>query len=168
MEPSRIHALWADTDDAKLREMAEKGLSFRVIGEAIGRSRNSVIGRAHRLGVISTWVKPAVSKTPGAVKQRAKPAARMFKPKIIPVQDNKLKPRYAQPEASTTAFGTPRTLMGLQPHHCKFPIGERDGQHLFCCGDREGLAPYCSEHLLVAWRPIVKTGGRFKLEKLYR
>ena len=43
--------LWADDEDEVLRQEWAKGTRTDDIGRLLGRSRNSVIGRAHRLGL---------------------------------------------------------------------------------------------------------------------
>ena len=159
-EPAQTHrswTAWTDADDARLRELVAENLSYAAIGQLIGRNKNSCIGRAHRLGIHTRDKKPiSVRKVK---KDVAKAVVKLFPPKpapepvkAAPAQDNKPQPRYEQPEASTTALGKPRTLMGLKPHHCKFPVGERDGMHLFCCGKRDGMKPYCVDHSLLAYR----------------
>lgn len=40
---------WTETDDALLKELLAQGLSASKIGKQIGRTRNAVCGRAHRL-----------------------------------------------------------------------------------------------------------------------
>lgn len=172
---------WSAAEDAKLRELAESGLPYSEIAVMIGRGRNSCIGRAHRLGIISTWTKPAKSVTPSAVKQRAKAIIKLFPPRPRPVpaakaapaavaaptQDNRPVPLYPQPEASTTPFGKPLTLMQLEPHHCRFPSGERNGQHMFCCAEKLPGKPYCSDHAALCYRETERQ-SLSRLMKAYR
>lgn len=42
---------WTEDHDAQLRTLHEEGLSFALIGDRLGRTRPSCIGRAHRLGI---------------------------------------------------------------------------------------------------------------------
>lgn len=153
--------LWADADDATLRQLAEEGKSFSEIGAVIGRTRNACIGRAHRIGVIKGGAREP-SQHPDAVRARAAraglppppkppraPVERLFAPK----QDNTPKPLYPLPEASTTAYGVPRVLLDLEPHHCRFAFGERAGQHLFCCADRLPGKAWCADHHALVFRP---------------
>lgn len=42
---------WTDEDQAALRRLARQGLSASKIGDLVGRSSNSIIGRCHRTGV---------------------------------------------------------------------------------------------------------------------
>lgn len=52
LQPGRKPARgWSKEDDCILQEMAAAGRTAAAIGEALGRSRNSVIGRSHRLNV---------------------------------------------------------------------------------------------------------------------
>ena len=170
-----INKLWAEADDQQLRQLAEAGKSFSEIGAAIGRTRNACIGRAHRIGVIKGDTKEP-SQHPDAVRARAAraglpqpprppraPVERLFAPK----QDNIPQPLYPQPEASTTAFGTPRPLLDLEPHHCRFPWGERDGVHLFCCADRLPGKAWCVEHHALVYRPAERR-DLSRLMKAYR
>lgn len=144
------HILWTQEDDARLRELVEENLSYAEIGALMGRNKNSCIGRAHRLG-IQRETRATHKKT--VAKAVAKVVEKLFVPKPEPAQDNKPQPRFEQPEASTTAFGVPRTLMGLQSHHCRFPVQGEGAATLFCCGKRDGMLPYCKDHALLCYRP---------------
>src|SRR3990167_410581 len=42
---------WTPQEDAILKKMRADGVSFGVIAKRIGRPRNALIGRAHRLGL---------------------------------------------------------------------------------------------------------------------
>jgi hypothetical protein len=179
-EPAQTHRnwnAWTDADDARLRELVAENLSYAAIGGLMGRNKNSCIGRAHRLGIHTRDTKPISVKK--VKKDVAKAVVKLFPPKPAPApepvipkapapaQDNNPQPRYEQPEASTTPFGKPRTLMGLKPHHCRFPVGERDGQHLFCCGKRDGMRPYCVEHAALSYRPDTRQ-NLARMTKAYR
>lgn len=141
---------WSEQDDARLRELIAENLSYAEIGALMGRNKNSCIGRAHRLH-IQREVRATHKKT--VAKAVAKAVEALFPPQPAPAQDNTPQPLYEQPEASTTPFGVPRTLMGLQAHHCRWPVSGERAETLFCCAKREGLRPYCQEHRLIAWRP---------------
>lgn len=157
-----VHLYWTDKDDARLRELVDENLSYAEIGALMGRNKNQCIGRAHRLG-IQREVRATHKKT--IAKAVAKAVDKLFSPKPAPAQDNNPQPRFEQPEASTTAFGVPRTLMGLQAYHCRWPVSGERADTLFCCAKRESLtSPYCENHRLIAWRPTT----RQLTEKAYR
>ena len=63
--------IWADADDQRLRDLAAEGLCAREIGDAMGISRNAVIGRMHRAGIKLARVRKA---SPERVKPRLKRA----------------------------------------------------------------------------------------------
>lgn len=58
---------WTERDIERLRKMLERGFSFRRIGVEIGCGRNSAIGKAHRLGLSSTYGR--VEWTPAVLAQ---------------------------------------------------------------------------------------------------
>lgn len=41
---------WTKDDDARLRDLLKRGLSYVVIGQELGRSKNAIAGRVNRLG----------------------------------------------------------------------------------------------------------------------
>ena len=58
----RTRGEWTDEDDARLRQLIEEHLSYAQIGELVGRSKGSCIGRAHRLGIHNSKTKPSPKK----------------------------------------------------------------------------------------------------------
>lgn len=161
----RMRGEWTDEDDARLRQLIEEHLSYAQIGEIVGRSKGSCIGRAHRLGIHNSKTKPAPKKKVAEAVSKA--VSVLFPPRPAQVQDNRPQPLYEQPEASTTAFGQPRTLMQLEPHHCRFPSGERNGQHMFCCAEKLPGKPYCSDHAALCFRETERQ-SLSRLMKAYR
>ena len=159
---------WTDADDAKLREMVAAGKSYGMAAEALGRTRNSCIGRGHRLG-LETAAKPKrLERKEKAVEAPAQtavviPFPSVAEPKGSGVAEKRpfiignrplARPRYEQPEAARTPFGIPRPLERLDARHCRFPVAQTaSGEHLFCCAERSGSSSYCAEHHAVAWKP---------------
>lgn len=42
----------------------------------------------------------------------------------------------------------PKPIIDLKPNECRYPVGERNGQHLFCGKRRyDSNTSYCSKHL---------------------
>lgn len=163
----RTRGEWTDEDDARLRQLIEEHLSYAQIGEIVGRSKGSCIGRAHRLGIHNSKTKPMPKKKVAEAVSRA--VSSLFPPRPVNTQDNAPVPLYPQPEASTTPLGKPRTLMQLQPHHCRWPVSGERAETLFCGAVRETMTrPYCAEHHLVAWRPSPDRRDLSRLAKVYR
>ena len=118
---------WSPEDDAQIRQMLAGGLTYAAIGEAIGRSVNSVQRRAGRLGVrsLNNRVVPKLKKTV----EREPPRA----------QDNE--PVVEGP-----------TIVDLTACQCRWPVGvNADAQYVFCGAERSTRA-YCVEHTSIAWR----------------
>lgn len=54
--------MWTTNDDELLRKCVSEGMTAQAISDLIGRTRNSVIGRAHRLDITFKSVKPPKEK----------------------------------------------------------------------------------------------------------
>ena len=161
----RSRGEWTDADDARLRQLIEEHLSYAQIGEIVGRSKGSCIGRAHRLGIHNSKTKPSPKKKVAEAVSKA--VSVLFPPRPAPVQDNRPQPLYEQPEASTTAFGKPRRLIHLEPHHCRFPSSGEGADTLFCCAVRLPNKPYCVDHAALCFRETERQ-SLARLMKAYR
>lgn len=160
------------------------GESTRRIGLAIGRSRNTVIGKAHRMGLhllmpprhsrpaISTLVKP--DKKPKPVK-----AAKALTPRLALVAPASPAPTVAKglshterafegrrhAAARVASKGTAEAIRGLEKSDCRWPIGDpRSSKFRFCCEPSALGQPYCEEHCQAAFPNY----GKPKPEPRYR
>ena len=118
---------WSSDEDAQIRRMLAGGSTYAAIGEALGRSVDSVQRRASRLGVrpLNNRVVPRLKKTV----EREPPRA----------QDNE--PVVEGP-----------TIVDLTACQCRWPVGvNADAQYVFCGAERSTRA-YCVEHTSIAWR----------------
>ncbi len=141
---------WSAEHVDTLRQLWLEGHSARVIGDRLGRTRNSVIGRVHRLrlakriSTIGERKKPGPKKNPGAFrKSRARPpelrVARVKPPRPQEVPS---------PEARMIS------LMELTPFTCKWPLGHPGEPGFAFCG----AVPfpnrvYCEHHARLAYMP---------------
>lgn len=62
-ERTRRRDAWTEEAEAKLREMAERGVYTQDVAKALGRSQQSVAHRANRLG-LSLKSAPMVRRKP--------------------------------------------------------------------------------------------------------
>ena len=60
---------WTDERIETLRTRLAGGASMRELAAELGCTRNAAIGKAHRLGLVSSY-KPPLSQTPSAVRHR--------------------------------------------------------------------------------------------------
>jgi len=116
------------------------------------RSRNSVLGRVHRLGLS------------GRAKTPTRPVR--VKPPRKPRQTNRQRPKAAQslPPAPKPQKPAPEPIAAdmllveiteLTRNQCRWPVDERtDGTHLFCGLRQAEGASYCAGHLAKSISPL--------------
>lgn len=156
--------VWTVERIAKLRRLYDENFSFSEIAAALGGgiSRNSAIGKAHRLGIAGHKVgrKPAMG--PNAIRAPKRPAtqgisaavqkinmAKAAPPKVAPAP--KIKP---EPFVVATVDIVPLNLglMDLTETTCRWPIGDEPATMTFCGHDAPG-GPYCPGHSAIAYQP---------------
>jgi GcrA cell cycle regulator len=153
---------WTDDRVELLKKLWSDGLSAsQIAGELGGISRNSVIGKVHRLGLSGRAKSPS-----GSVPRQRKPRAhahmiRMARPGVR--GNNALAPMQvyeteAEPEPALIDNIIPISqrcsLLELNDSKCRWPIGDPSAADFFFCGGKtiEGL-PYCGYHSRVAYQP---------------
>ena len=139
---------WTPQDDQVLREISGSGQPARIAADILGRSRNSILGRAHRLNI--SFGREFSYKQPANDHRVDKPI-KVKKPRNRPAKETLIYPLHEMPEAAITPYGQPRELLDLEPHHCRWACFEIEGTHQFCCADRMLSKPYCVEHQLIAY-----------------
>lgn len=113
--------IWTKCQNEQLERLWKNGLSISKIASEMGRTRNQVIGRAHRMGL--------------SVKYPRAPCKNAFKQ--IRRAPNRIIATWAP------IIGCePVSIMDLKPHHCRWPI---DGQG-YCGRQRSEPTSYCLEH----------------------
>lgn len=136
---------WTGDDLALLRREWGNGKSAGDIGAMLGRSRNSVIGKAFRLGLSAkTPASIALPTTKPRTKTKDVPAA------AAAGGSNGDRKRPVPPAAGVT-------LLDLGPRDCRFPVAG-EGRHTRFCGHdvdpaASGFASrrsYCPKHGAVA------------------
>ncbi len=128
------------------------------------KSRNAVIGKIHRLGLVRD-----ASRSPER-KEREKLSGLPFNPtNTKPIGGAALAKRVnvlreilaakevavKAPEANPVPGGV--ALLDLQPHSCRWPLGDpRDENFSFCGAEKEAGCSYCSAHARRAFTGIPK------------
>jgi len=155
---------WNDETIARLRQFWTEGHSTAEIGRRMGVSKNSVVGKAHRLDLAArpspirrTIVGEAVYRAPNP-RRASGPTLPSFAnvPAVgIPVSLPSLPP--AAPEPASSAAVAPPTLRAVTTRSarlvpCCWPIGEPGTKIFrFCDADAMGGKPYCTEHAQIAY-----------------
>ena len=121
---------WKQEEIDKMLELYKENYSAERISRAIGRTRNAVIGKLHRLG----FQKPKPSKVP----QKAK----------VPVFSN-VAPFTPVPEPEIIEMSNSSNVLfsELVLGQCCFIIGKNSDGKAICCGGEAVKKEYCQTHL---------------------
>jgi hypothetical protein len=129
--------LWTVTDLKIAREMAEKGHTAKEIGNAIGRSKSSVIGYFNRQGL-------QLSKKRGyAAPANPKPERKAKKGEKLPPDFSLLTPPKKESDLPPT-----KTFMQLTYRDCRAITGQPQGIYTEYCGRevRKNGCSWCEDH----------------------
>lgn len=132
---------WTAEDDARLCALLDEGHSASIIAARIGRSRNAILGRVHRLGMRA---KRRLKATPN---ERAVVVAPKPRPRRKPVNS-------APAPSLNLTFD-----QLLERGGCKYATTPDDAPpdgHRFCGQPRtrrwdESVSPYCQAHHSVVY-----------------
>jgi len=139
---------WSEERVTELKKLWTEGLSASKIATHMHiKSRNAVIGKVYRLG-LSNKIK-ANANAATRLRIRARPAkkyrvVRLFKALIAGTAH----PATEHVNVARVSF------TDLDPHHCKWPVGDNPGPHkpYFCGLDRAHGLVYCAAHARIAHR----------------
>jgi GcrA cell cycle regulator len=140
---------WTDERLERLKIGFAAGWTCRQIADAIGVSRNAVIGKLSRLNLTreNSGEMPARKKSPKARRRGSVPQLRQL-----------LQAVYAEPssEACEAPISSEHicSLLELSEARCRWPINTPGEKDFGFCGNTplEGL-PYCAGHSRLAYRP---------------
>jgi GcrA cell cycle regulator len=143
---------WSDWKIGRLRELIGAGLSASEVGKQLGVSKNSVIGKAERIGLKLMRHHPPRPKPPKT--RPVKPEAPPPKPRPPPRQH----PPPDQLDALKDSFDGNDTgsfaLFSVPSTGCLWPIGDpASGDFRYCGAKRQHPRPYCAEHAKIAYQP---------------
>jgi len=155
---------WTDDRVELLKKLWSDGLSAsQIAAELGGISRNSVIGKVHRLGLSGRAKNPSVSvprqrkpRSHGTLMRIARPGIR-GNTALAPLHSYgpELEPE-PEPELieNIVPIGQRCSILELTECKCHWPIGDPSSSDFFFCGGKtiEGL-PYCGYHSRIAYQP---------------
>lgn len=151
---------WTDEQVEQLRQMWVEGLSANEIAKKLGVSKNSIVGKVHRLCL---QARPSPIKRKDSVpEQQALPeAASENIPPSEEVEEEKIEVSAPQSVSlksvkKNSGKNTVR-LVELDSHTCRWPIGDpRDEDFCFCGKKVRTGQTYCDEHSAVAYVKATK------------
>ena len=134
---------WTDEMVEGLKKMWKQGLTTNEIAKNLGVSKNSIVGKVHRLNLTAR---------PSPIKKKEDEAVA----ETVAVQDKKtvetpaeVKPLNVEKKIGSSAC---LKLTELDNHTCRWPIGDpRDDNFCFCGKKVRGGQTYCEEHSAVAY-----------------
>jgi GcrA cell cycle regulator len=166
---------WTDERVELLTKLLSDGCSCsQIAAELGGITRNAVIGKIHRMGLVGPkarvttkpWVEAGVSERTWH-RHRAKASHRTFEARGgASYRRNRSAPAHSfeaviiGDEATDLApevIANPVTLMELQEHHCRWPH-DVAGEPMMYCGADSFVEiagrhlPYCARHCRMAYR----------------
>ncbi len=120
---------WTEDKIKQLKKLWSKGKTTVEIAKEMGISKNSVIGKVHRLELTS---RPSpIKRKESVVSHRPKPAS---------TQKNN---------------GGKCRLMDLKTNTCRWPIGEPEDKDFHFCGKQTTMGkPYCPDHCQEAYTSL--------------
>ena len=156
MQTTPKQTMWTSEMDDKLRELVARRLPAREVAAAISDhfslanpiTKNSVIGRAHRIGVVLE--KPTAARRP----EKIKPPKEVPAPKIKAVKKPPPPKVYKKKEEATAKVSGVR-IWELSLNQCRWTDSNGPASDFVFCAEatRPGLS-YCPEHHAKAYRPL--------------
>ena len=131
---------WNVDDVARLKRYLAERMTFSQIAIAMGRTRNAVIGKAHRLSLFT--------------KCRKKPERATIAPRAGAMVASEVSLPLAPSREARVADGS-------RLPHCRWPFGDpRDKDFHFCEKPRSWHSSYCEEHYRAAYQGTVSATRR--------
>lgn len=146
---------WTDEMINKLRQLWDKGITTNDIAKELGLSKNSVVGKVHRLNLDSR---------PSPIKKKEEEKNILEEGEKALSSDTTVKQPVHGFKTSENLSSTDQNkntcikLSELDSHTCRWPIGDpKDDNFCFCGKKVRAGQTYCDEHAAIAYvKPIKK------------
>jgi hypothetical protein len=142
---------WTEEQTTELKDLALMNLSAGEIGDKMGVTRNTVIGKLARIGVP---LRGAMPKTKiGLVPRARKPKVRDFDPSHFRRRGSSIAPTPIQ-RSSVLIDPLYISLIDLESYQCHWPLDHKgqDGLETFCGHTKFGEYSYCYAHCCVGYQ----------------
>jgi GcrA cell cycle regulator len=150
--------IWTDEVVEELRKMWDRGMTTGQIAKALNVTKNSIIGKVHRLCLTArpSPIKKASAKTEKKpATESKKVATTLSKSSMETVAD--VAPVVEKTENYVEETNIP--LVKLDNHTCRWPLGDpRDDDFCFCGKRIKTGQTYCEEHAAIAYVRNAKKG----------
>ena len=150
---------WTDEMIEQLTQLWMSGLTTNEIAKELGLSKNSVVGKVHRMN-LNSRPSPIKKKEEAQVEQSAVQEPKQVKSpkKTTPSLEHKPAKIAVSPIDTKTHSDTCVKLSDLNSHTCRWPIGDPKDENFCFCGKKVRAGQtYCDEHAAIAYvKPIKK------------
>ena len=159
MNHDTIPYRWTPERIDRMRELLDKGVSFGLIAKELGCTRNSAIGKAHRLGIRTGRYPPvtAPKRPPTRQKPSQPPLSGIFSLRAI-------SPRRLVKPPPVAPLGIPVGILDVTG--CRYAVGEdakTPGRFKFCNAATAPETSWCDFHADLVTQPA---WGRFALKRM--
>jgi len=151
---------WTNERIEVVLRLWREGQSASLIAQQVGgTTRNAVLGKLHRMKIDTHRDVPTRRKKGGF--RRSRKRARPSKPPVpaavsalaAALADAPIEPLPVMTDKPAPA-GQRRTLLDLEAHHCRWPIGDvHDADFHFCGATKVAGLSYCLAHARRAYQP---------------
>lgn len=158
---------WDDESAAHLTKLWADGLSAGQIGIRMGKTRNAILGKVHRLSLPARATRHRSARAPAGRRAYTPPS----RPRLVPAEQPPalltIVPRIVQELNIPTALRV--DLLDLREGMCRFPIGDPKEPGFHFCGRRqEDGTSYCGHHDRITRQPAKpRQSSFFRLEALH-
>jgi GcrA cell cycle regulator len=132
-------------EDAELRRLWAEGLSTRIIGTRMGRSKNSIIGRAHRLQLLGR-ASPIVPADPSKPPRRKRARHRGQLAAALAQEGETLNQAPDLHALNELKSAEPRPIPPTDSRPCQYPVSGEGKRTAFCGANSQVGKPYCPPH----------------------
>lgn len=143
---------WTDEMVESLRQMWVEGLTATEIAKKLGVSKNSIVGKVHRL-CLTARPSPIKKKDEEMKEPEAEVSPQpVEQPTVVAKAAPKTKSVAEPKEVSPKDVDGKTRLVDLDSHTCRWPIGDpRDEDFCFCGKKVRAGQTYCDEHSTMAY-----------------
>jgi GcrA cell cycle regulator len=145
---------WSDWQiEIVAREWPLDQISAAQIGALVNKTRNAVIGKAHRLGLGGRRIGHPHSDS------KAKPKPKLAKVRVIEMMKPPKPPRFI--EKDVLLGGNPISIGQLNEYTCRAPAGYgADGVMVYCGNQTFPGKPFCEGHCAMFYTPSLPRSHR--------
>lgn len=140
---------WSEEHDKYMKALFDKGHTAAHVAQALGCSRNAVIGRCLRAGI---KLKGGARKSKAFKEAVMAAVAEAYEPAATPLPP--------QPSGVPLSKGIP--LLELTSRTCRWAFGDKD---FTFCGHEITHGQFCTHHARLAYIPVISGASRKSVKR---